>query len=546
LGRREGAVKKREMGDMVESEIEGVIWTGRRSSGSMAFSFFSWLISLFAQVRNNPERARKRGLKRIAKAIAANTYGKFFRVKNAEATPELAQFFYQIYKAVSPAQELLWDAVQSTLLKLRVVENFLKPAQRDLLGKLSAESIEKRAEETEGGLLSRQIRNEFADLERSFDEGQTNAINGCYSLILIIYKFVVYDYYFLLKKFDLLLTEHSFSRKPIFNALRGKAVVKELMDFLELTGGMDPNRDWTVPLRVLGELKGTKAINPAVWNSMLFMIRELSNSEIFELIIRFVEKDPDWTWEPQEAQEDIVGPYLEMIRGEIFDRLTLVVTAKQNVLIDRLATAVFGDVRMNRLNYYTEQRSETYTKKKMSGLTEARALNYLMVFLTDERPEMQELYELLLIRGRWTSMALCVPLSEALWLLLAVFPDRITELDEMLSDRGFYGSKLKTVILNLDRDKSARRSIARYLDSVNGKALQIVNDAIFNLSVLYDGLKGLREDCRKNPGMIIRNWDELNNFSETALENRIVALWNKLTNMLELLRVLVQAAGMEE
>jgi hypothetical protein len=56
--------------------------------------------------------------------------------------------------------------------------------------------------------------------------------------------------------------------------------------------------------------------------------------------------------------------------------------------------------------------------------------------------------------------------------------------------------------------------------------------------VLHDGLKDLREDCRKTPGLIIRNWEELNSFSESALENRLAALWNKLTNMLELLRAL--------
>jgi hypothetical protein len=101
-------------------------------------------------------------------------------------------------------------------------------------------------------------------------------------------------------------------------------------------------------------------------------------------------------------------------------------------------------------------------------------------------------------------------------------------------------------MINLDRDKNARRSIVKYLDSANGEALQILKDSIFNLSVLHDGLKNLLDDCRKNPGMIILNWDELNYFSETSLENRIAVLWNKLTNMLELLRVLVKAAGSDD
>jgi hypothetical protein len=507
----------------------------------MAFSLFNWLASLFVGDGGSPERARKRALKRIAKALALNKYGRFCRTKSGEATPELAQFFYSIYKVISPAQALLQNAAQSTQLKICAVVSFLDTPQLDILEKLSAENIEKRAEETEANLLFLQMKSELDDLERAFDANRTRAINECYSLILIICKFVVYDYYFLLKKFDLQLTEHSFSRKPVFNFLRGEAVVEELKDFLELTSGLDPNRDWNMPLRVLGEFKGTEAIKPKLWNSMLLKIREVVNSEVFELMIRFIEKDPAWTWAPHAVHENITGAYLEMIRGEILGRLALIVTTKRNALIDRHARAVFGNARVNRLKYYTEQGGEIYKKKNFPGFINAMALNYLIVFLTDERPEMQALYELILIRGQWVSTALSLPLSEALR-LLAVFPARITELDEMISDRGSYGVKLKTAILKVDRDKSLTRSISMNLDSVNGEARQIINDAIFNLSVLDDGLKDLLEDYRKDPGIIILNWDELNAFSETNLESRIVAMRNKLINMLELLRVLSQAS----
>jgi hypothetical protein len=507
----------------------------------MAFSLFGWFASFFTGGRNSGDRVKKRALKRLAKALGANKYGKFFRVKSVEATPDLAQFFYGIYKVISPAQALLQNAAQSTQLKLCAVVSFLDLPQLGILEKLSAESIEKRAETTETGLLARQMQSEFDEFARSFDANRTNAINECYRLILLIHKFVVHDYYFLLKKFDPQLTEHSFSKKPVFTSLRGEAVVEDLKDFLELAGGLDPNLEWDAPLRALGEFKGTEVINPKLWNSMLTRIRDVVASEIVELMIRFIEKDPAWTWETHSVRENIAAAYLEMVRGEIFERLTLIVTAKRNALIDRYARAVFGNARVNRLKHYTEQGGEIYKKKNFQGFIHARALNYLIVFLIDGRPEMQNLYELILIRGQWVSTALSFPLSESLR-LLAVFPARIAEMDEMLSDRGLYGVKLKTAILKLDRDKSVERSIVRNLDSANGEALQILNDAIFNLSVLDDGLKDLLEDFRKSPGSIILNWDELNDFSETDLEERIVAMRDRLTNMLELLRVLSQDA----
>jgi hypothetical protein len=507
----------------------------------MAFSFFNWLVSLFMRDSNSAERLKKRAMKRIARALLANKYGKFFRTKSGEATPDLAQFFYRIYKVISQAQTLLQNAAQSPQLRICAVVSFLDTPQLDILEKLSAESIENRTKETEPGLLSRQMQDEFDRFARAFDANRTNAINECYSLILIIHKFVVYDYYFLLKKFDPQFTEHSFGRKPVFSSLRGEAVVEELKDFLELTGGLDPDRDWNVPLRALREFRGTEVINPKLWNSLLLHIRELVHSEIFELMIRFIEKDPAWTWTPHTVQENIVGAWLDMIRRETFDRLSLVVTARQNALIDRHALAVFGIARVHRLKHYTEQGGEIFRKKNFTGFLHARALNYLIVFLTDGRQELQDLYELILIRGQWVSTALSFPLSESLR-ILAVFPSRITELDEMLSERGFYGNKLKTAIVKIDREKNLARSIARNLESANDAARQIVNDAIFNLSVLDDGLKDLLEDCRKTPGVVILNWEELNSFSETDLEGRIAAMRDKLTNMLELLRVLVHGS----
>ncbi|MDR3122336.1 MAG: DUF5312 family protein [Treponema sp.] len=511
----------------------------------MAFSLFNWLASLFNGGRNNPDRVRKRAIKRIAKSLGTNRYGRFFRAKTGEATPDLAQFFYNIYKVVSPAQTLLQNAAQSTQLKICAVVSFLDISQLDILKQLSVESIENRAKETDASLLTRQMKGEFDEFARAFDAARTNAINECYSLIMIICKFFLYDYYFLLKKFDLQLTEHSFNRKPVFNFLHGEAVVEELKDFLELTEGLDPNIDWSTPLRALREFKGMDVINPKLWSVLLLQIRDVVHSEIFELMIRFIEKDPAWTWTSHTVHQNIAAPYLETIRGEMFDRLALVATARQNALIERYAMAVFGNAKVNRLKYYTEQGSEIYKKKNFSGFTHAKALNYLIVFLTDGRQELQYIYELILIRGQWVSSALSLPLSESLR-LLEIFPDRITGLDEMLSERGLYGIKLKMALMKVDREKSLTRSIATNLESINSDARQIINDAIFNLSVLEDGLKDILADYRKNPGLIILNWDELDSFSETNLEKRIASMQNKLTHMLELLRILSQGSVLEK
>jgi sulfur transfer protein SufE len=505
---------------------------------------FKWFVSLFGR-KAREERARKKEIKRLARSLATNKYRLFFKIKSAQVTPELAQFFYSVYKAIAPAQRLLRNAAQSTQLKLRTAAYFLDQRQLDIVEGFSAKSIEKRAEKIDSGILFRQLQGELADLEQGFDTGRINSIDGCYDLMMLVCKFVTYDYSFLLKKFNPQLIGNNLNGEPVFSFLRGEAIVEELKDFLELTGGLDPRLDWKDPLQILDEYAGMEVIGPKVWNDILSKLWTLNNSGIFELMIRFIEKNPAWTWNGGVENESIVGFCMEQVRGEVFDCFSLAVAAKQDALIQARARAVFGNAKVIWLKYYTEQGGEIFRRKNFSGFTEARALNYLMAFLSEVRSELQELYELLHIRGHWASMGTSLRLSDSLW-LLAAFPARITELDEKLSDWGIYGVKLRPAILKVDRDGSVSWLIAKRLESANDEARQIVDNAVFHLSILNDGLKELLEDCRKNVGIIILNWDKLNAVSEIGLRERLSELRGKLENMLELLRTLAHETESRE
>jgi hypothetical protein len=245
------------------------------------------------------------------------------------------------------------------------------------------------------------------------------------------------------------------------------------------------------------------------------------------------------------AQEDIVASYLVLLKREILDRLALAAAAKQNAVIERHVAAVFGVSWVgSRLRYYTEQAGEPYRKRRFAGFVDARALNYLLVFLTDARPELQSLCELILIHGHWVSTALSFPLSEALRLLTAV-PGRIAELDELFADWGAYGAKLRTALTDPKRDSHRDQATARRLASANRAARQIIADALSPLSRLAEGLAELLSDCRKESGGVILNWGKLNSVSKTSLESRLAAMRDRLSALQELLRALMQQSDQE-
>jgi hypothetical protein len=501
----------------------------------MAFPFIQWIISLFSG-KNDPERIKKQSLRRMTKILAANKYRKFYHVKTEEVDPELAHFFFDIYRILSPAQTLMQNAAQSTQLKIAVVQSVLEKTQQDILENISPESLGVRAQETPSRELAAQIQQEFDTLAASVTEDQIDAINDCYSLILVFSKFVNFDFYFFLRKFDNQLKEHTFSRKPLFSPVRGMLISDIIKDFLELTEGIDQNRDWDLVFSILNMFKGVNVVNPKLWNSMVLRLGDVKRSNILEMIIRFVDQDPDWSWSASIPKGDIVSPYLDSIKSEIFEHLNQLTTEKIKARIAEYAALVFGDSKVNRLKYYTERAEEIYLKNNFEGFTMAGGLNYLQAFLLNEKDEFRFLYELILVRGQWVHPALSLPLSEAVRLILA-FPDRIVTLDNSLSDGGLYGGRLKSAIMRVAREKSQTKFITSNLETINDNAKQILNDAIFNLSVLQDGFRDILDDYRKNPSLIILNWRDLEPFSDEPLEARIVKINNKLYNILQLLRV---------
>ncbi|GHV80313.1 hypothetical protein AGMMS49944_21040 [Spirochaetia bacterium] len=496
----------------------------------MAFSFFSWLISSITG-GPNPERAKKRALKRMTKMLAANKYGNFYRVKTEEVTAELAQFFFKVYKTVSPAQTPLQNAAQSSRLRLAAIHAFLDQTQLAILEGLSLESIEKRAEEIPSGTLARQMQNEFDQFEEGFDPERVNAIDNCYTLILGMAKFVTYDFYFLLRKFD--------PQLRVFAAIPGAAVSDGIKDFLELTACLDTDRDWNMAFTVLRDFKGAEVVNPKLWEKMLSEIQEVKRSGILEMLVRFITKDPDWGWEPRLTRAHITGEYLESIRTEIFDHLNRITTAKQDARIAEYARQFFGDGNMDRLTFYTEGNSQLYKKRNFNGFVFARGLNYVIVFLTDEGAQLQFLSDLILVRGQWVAPALYRPLSESVRLLVSL-PGKIKALDDSLMDQGSYGLKLERAFTKTIQSKSLIRNINANLARIDAEARLIITDAIFNLSVIADSLKDILEDYRRSFPLIILNWEELAPFSNGDLESQISGMHKRLDDLLDLLHLVVQ------
>jgi hypothetical protein len=507
----------------------------------MANAVLEKILSLFGGTKD-PEAAKKRQLKHLAKELAGNKYSRFYRPKSEEADGSLGKFFYDVYRIIAPAQVFLQNAAKSAQLKQTTVEAFFDKNLQGIRDRLSPESIEERVKKVPIKELSKEIEQDLAALSAAFDSPRIETIDRCYNLILALTQFVGFDFFFLLKKFDPNITERNFSYQPKFAAVRGEYLSDDLKDFLEISFAVDPDQDWKNALRVLKIYKnGVDVAAPDQWNRLLLNLREVRKSNILELMIRHISKDPSWISQPKLPDEHIAGTYIEEKRTETKTIIGQIVNAKKNAQADTLAKALFGSAAMERTKYYTARGSEIYVKKNFDGFLFAAGLNYLKTFLLDHfKRDIRELCDLLLIRGQWTNVALSQQMSESFHRLMGL-SDELIAFDETLSDNGENGSRLKAAIVKADRDKSQAKYVTLILASVNEKAQNMITAAAQSLIGVGRNLKNLIDDYQKPNRELVMNWKELEGASETPLGQRMTDVYKKIYYFIQLMQILSKA-----
>jgi hypothetical protein len=154
--------------------------------------------------------------------------------------------------------------------------------------------------------------------------------------------------------------------------------------------------------------------------------------------------------------------------------------------------------------------------------------------------EIRELCDLLLIRGQWTAIELSRETSGALFQISSM-TEELTSFDEVLSEGGKLGSRLKSDLGRVDREAFRVNQIKSVLTGVNARALEMINTAASSLLVINKHLKNMIQDYQQNPHELITNWKELESYSKTPIGPRLDEAYKNINHFIQLLRY---AAGM--
>jgi hypothetical protein len=510
---------------------------GTPASAANPGGIFQRIFAIFSGIGDS-EAEKKKYLRIIAKDLSRSRY-KFYRPKGQEALPGLARYFHEIYKIASPAQVLLGNSASSGALRSLVIESLLTPEQSELSERLTEAYIVEHAKTISPAQLQADTKRDLAAFLAVFDGEKSGRIDGAYNMLLAFINFVNFDYFFFLKKFDSSLPERSASYKPKFDTINGKHVADDLQDFLEVFGALDLNADWKYVFETLKDYKKTEVVAATAWAKFLLAASELRKSLVLEQIVRHLKEDPFWKSKPHRPNERIVEPFLEKLKIQIETITQRIIQERRNSKIDEIANKVFGTSVVLRMQHYTEKANTVFAKKMLGGYTQTLAMNYLRAFLMDFfKKDLHELIDHLIIRGQWTANLESQQLSESYHTILDIYA-KIVEFDDELADEGEIGTRMRSAMAKVERDKEAVKYLRGALKDANDKATTIISRGAVNLIGLGRQLKSIIDDYVKPRHEIIINWKDVENLSPRAFKPWIVDTYMKIYYIVQLLQYFV-------
>ncbi len=490
-------------------------------------SFFSKLFSsLFSS--NDPEAEKKKRLKQIGKQLGKARFH-YYKPGADEVLPAFAKLFYDIYKAVFPAKSMFQAQENPNHFKYMVVNYSLNEKQHELIEALSEESIKAQASSVPVNELQQQVKQNIEQFLAIFSTDKIMQIEGLYRKLMMFRSFCMYDFYFLLKKFDSSIQEGEFTTMPHFEKINSEYVGEDLKDFLTVAWVLPDKEDWSDLMKFFKEARGTEPVPLNVWNKIVAKLNAIRQSQVFEMLIQIISKDPNYVSDVIFQETPITDDYIEKIRSDAEKTIRSLATEQQNSKIDSLLNQIFGTSNVVRMHNYTEQGSGPFERKNLGKFLYVQPLNYYKAFLLDYiKKDLREFADLVLVRGTWSTNSLSTPMSDAYHALIDS-SDALLAFDNKIAEDKEIGSKLKTLLPRSERDREARNIIGTTLGDLNDEAKAFCVEGTKNLVTIGKTVKALMEDYTKLPkSELIVNWKELEHFADHPIKELGVGVYKHI------------------
>ena len=463
-------------------------------------SFWDRLLSFFRD--ESPEGKKRKLLRDIRKNLKKQKF-KFINVKTEEALPALARFYYSIYRVIAVPSGLLSGQDKSPALKYLFIDSALSEKQKELINRLHRDNVEKRLAADITAVDA--IKKELAVLIKSISEEQHADISRLYRQYLVFSRFIGFDYYFLLRKFDSGFAEMDFKYKPAFQPISSDYITDDLIDTVSLFPLILRYDSWDEMFDVLKVFKGQDVLSRDEWKKLLKFVLNVYQSEVLQQIIKLVAKDPYYETKTEEYSEDIFDEYFTKLKTSVEMVIQKVALEKKNVKRDALLNQIFGTTAVSRLKNYTEANNGVFKSKMLGGYLYIDIMNYLKAFMLDYvKKDLMRIVNFLVVKAEWKTNNASKELSDTLEEIISV-SDSIMQFDQSLAADEDTGAKMATFLKRLTSEPKYKSEIKKLLHEINNKAVSLTQESYRSFAKIAQLLANLLPEFEEPPklGMII-------------------------------------------
>jgi hypothetical protein len=476
-----------------------------------------------------------RGLKRELGAAKIDLY----KIKNDTISPPIAKLLYDVYRlSYQLRQNLPLDGSKKRFLPSFEDGFFLSFHSEDALAlheKLSPDHINKLAVKYGMGRTAPYVEKLLSEYMNYWNREAISRINSMYLNLLGFARFVHFDFFPILREFDLKLEEADFLKKPAFCSAEGSLLQEDLIKLHRALFRFDVDDTLDLAIEAVGKLAGTEPISKGGFSKLKNILTRLQVNNYIALIIRAIKKDPTPIPVEKRQRIDVFQTYSQRRRAEVTKVLKSLESKFRKEAVGSIISKIFDGSVEGRIKNYQETHNETYRRLELPVYRWVEPLNYMKAFLTDKyKSSIGTVVNELIVSGIFINKSTLEDMSDSYYALGGSL-EAIAAFDEDLDTEGDRGRVIQRLLESVGKEQSAKKALVSNIEETNKNAKQIISSRIVNLREMALMLRNILDDYKKKSPSIITNLRKIRASSNRQFIEEIVLAYKDIYWFLKLL-----------